>query len=37
MKQYIVFDMDGVLFDSEQLISRCWKEVGAKMGLASHL
>ena len=33
MKQYIVFDMDGVLFDSEQLISRCWKEVGAKMGL----
>ena len=33
MKQYIVFDMDGVLFDSEQLISRCWKEMGAKMGL----
>ena len=33
MKQYIVFDMDGILFDSEQLISRCWKEVGAKMGL----
>ena len=33
MKPYIVFDMDGVLFDSEQLISRCWKEVGAKMGL----
>lgn len=33
MKQYIVFDMDGVLFDSERLISRCWREVGAKMGL----
>ena len=33
MKQYIVFDMDGVLFDSEQLISRCWKEIGTKMGL----
>lgn len=33
MKQYIVFDMDGVLLDSERLISRCWREMGAKMGL----
>lgn len=33
MKQYIVFDMDGVLFDSEQLIACYWREVGERMGL----
>lgn len=33
MKQYIIFDMDGVLFDSEQLIAHCWKEAGERMGL----
>lgn len=32
-REYIVFDMDGVLFDSERLISQCWKQTGAKMGL----
>lgn len=32
-KKYVVFDMDGVLFDSERLIQRCWKEVGAHYGL----
>lgn len=32
-KKYVVFDMDGVLFDSERLIQRCWKEVAAHYGL----
>ncbi len=32
-KKYVVFDMDGVLFDSERLIQRCWKEVGERYGL----
>lgn len=30
-KQYIVFDMDGVIFDSERLIAQCWQQVGAEL------
>lgn len=30
--QGVVFDVDGVLFDSERLMHRVWKEVGAEMG-----
>jgi HAD superfamily hydrolase (TIGR01509 family) len=29
----IVFDMDGVLFDSERLYNRAWREVGARLEL----
>lgn len=30
----VVFDMDGVIFDSERLILACWEKVGHKYGLA---
>lgn len=30
--QGVVFDVDGVLFDSERLMHQVWKEVGAEMG-----
>ena len=33
-RQYVVFDMDGVLFDSERLIQRYWVRVGEAHGLA---
>ena len=29
----IVFDMDGVLIDSERLVLRAWEHVGAEMGI----
>ncbi len=29
----VVFDMDGVIFDSERLILVCWEKVGQKHGL----
>ena len=29
----IVFDMDGLLFDSERLVKRTWNEVGEILGL----
>lgn len=32
-KEYIVFDMDGVIIDSERLVSQCWQQVGAELGL----
>ena len=32
-RQYVVFDMDGVLFDSERLIQRYWLRVGERHGL----
>lgn len=32
-KKFVVFDMDGVIFDSERLIQCCWKQVGAWYGL----
>ncbi len=32
--QAVVFDMDGVIFDSERLIIECWKETADKYGIA---
>ncbi len=28
----VIFDMDGVIFDSERAVLRCWKELSAKYG-----
>lgn len=28
----VVFDMDGVIFDSERLVYKCWVEIGPKYG-----
>lgn len=33
-KTVVIFDMDGVLFDSEQLVLDSWEKVGEKYGLA---
>ena len=35
MKQYsaVVFDMDGVLLDTEKLVLKAWKEVADKYGI----
>lgn len=32
-KKAIIFDMDGVIFDSERLILDCWEKVGERYGL----
>ena len=29
----VIFDMDGVLFDTERLAVKCWDEIGIKCGL----
>lgn len=31
--QAVVFDMDGIIFDSEKLVIGCWKEVARKYGV----
>lgn len=31
--QAVVFDMDGIIFDSEKLVIACWKEVAKKYGV----
>ncbi len=35
MRQFraVIFDMDGVIFDSEQLIIRCWAELSEQVGI----
>ena len=30
--QGLVFDMDGLLFDSERVVQKAWNEVGRQMG-----
>lgn len=30
--QAVIFDMDGVIFDSERLVLSCWEEIGLKYG-----
>ncbi len=32
MKKAVVFDMDGVIFDTENLVLSCWKIIGDKYG-----
>ena len=34
MKKAVIFDMDGVIFDSESLYIECWKQVGIEYDLA---
>ncbi|MCR5032203.1 MAG: HAD family phosphatase [Lachnospiraceae bacterium] len=36
MRDYeaVVFDMDGVIFDSERCVLECWKEIAAKHGIS---
>ena len=29
----VIFDMDGVIFDSEMLVLNCWKEVAERHGI----
>lgn len=31
----VVFDMDGLIFDSERLVLDCWEKVGEKYGIAN--
>ena len=31
----VVFDMDGVIFDSERAILLCWKEIAQKRGFSN--
>ncbi len=33
MIEAVIFDMDGVIFDTERLMIRCWEEIGIKYGL----
>ncbi len=33
MRKIIIFDMDGVLFDTENLSQRCWDESGKRIGI----
>ena len=29
----VIFDMDGVIFDSEMLVLNCWREVAERHGI----
>lgn len=30
----IIFDMDGLLFDSERIVQRSWNDVGERLGFS---
>ena len=32
----VLFDMDGVIFDTEKVVVACWQEVAKKYGILSH-
>ena len=32
--QAAVFDMDGLILDSERTVLKCWKKIGEKYGFA---
>ncbi len=34
MLKAVIFDMDGVIFDTEKLLLKCWKEAGLKYNLS---
>lgn len=34
MNKAVIFDMDGVIFDSESLVLSCWKIIGEKYGIS---
>ena len=33
MKQAAIFDMDGLMFDTEQMYQACWNEIAGEMGI----
>ena len=33
MLEAVIFDMDGVIFDSEALVLKTWKQVAGKYGM----
>ena len=37
MKKAVIFDMDGIIFDSERATYECWMEIAKKYGFASDL
>lgn len=34
-KEAVIFDMDGVIFDSERMVFHCWEKVGSSYGLSN--